>query len=117
MESAKIFLILALSFIGGVAYIAVTRDFSRAILATVGILGLASLFLGVPIGRKNPTALVHLLMVVCTTVALFAAIFWWYSRDQTAAVFALVAAPPAVVFSALTLRRQANPQDANRPPQ
>ena len=117
MESAKIFLILALSFIGGVVYIAVTRDFSRVILATVGILGLVSLVLGVLIGRKDPTAIVHLLMVLCTTVAIFAAIFWWYSRDRIAAVCALVAAPPAVVFSALTLRRQANPQDANRPPQ
>jgi hypothetical protein len=117
MESAKIFVILALSFAGGVVYMAVTHDFSRAILATVGILGLASLFLGVHIGRGNPTAIVHLLMVVCTTVALFAAIFWWYSRDQIAAVCALVATPPAVVFSALTLRRQANSQDANRPPQ
>jgi len=60
---------------------------------------------------------VHLLMVVCATVALFAGVFWWYSRDQIAAVCALVATPPAIVFSALTLRRQVKPQDANRPTQ
>lgn len=112
MESAKIFLILALSFVGGVVYIAVTRDLSPKTLAIVGILGLASLFLGVLIDREHPTAIVHLLMVVCTTVALFAAIFWWYSRDQLAAVFALVATPPAVVFCALTLRRRGNQRKA-----
>jgi hypothetical protein len=117
MESAKLCLVLSLSFVGGIVYIAVTRDFSPKTLGIVGILGLASLFLGVLIGRENPTAIVHLLMVVCTTVALFAAIYWWYSLDQIAAVVALVAAPPAVVFSALTLRRRANPRDANRPPQ
>ena len=96
---------------------AVTRDLSPRTLGIVGFLGLASLFLGILIGRENPNAIVHLLMVLCTTVAIFAAIYWWYSRDPIAAVVALVAAPPAVVFSALTLRRRGNPQDANRPPQ
>ncbi len=111
MEIAKIFLLLALSFVGGLFYIAVTHDLSPKTLAVVGILGLASLFLGF-LFRENPNAIVHLMMVFCTTVAIFAAIYWWYSRDQIAAVFALAAAPPAVVFSALTLRRMANRQKA-----
>jgi hypothetical protein len=112
METAKLFLVLSLSFVGGTVYLAVTRDLSPWTLGIVGLLGLASLFLGVLIGRENPTAIVHLLMVVCTTVALFAAIFWWYSRDRIAAVCALVAAPPAVVFSVLTLRRRAGQRKA-----
>lgn len=108
MEFEKIFLLLALSFVGGIVYMAVTHDVSPKTLGIVGFLGLASLLLGILIGRENPTAIVHLLMVLCATVAIFAAIYWWYSRDPVAAVFALVAGPPAVAFSALTLRRRAS---------
>ena len=108
MMSARIFLLLSLLFVGGVVYTAVTRDLSPATLAIVGFLGLASLLLGFLIGRENPTALVHLLMMICTTVTIFAAIFWWYSRNQASAVVAIATAPLAIVFSGLTLRRRAN---------
>lgn len=111
-EFAKIFLLLTLSFVGGLVYIAVTRDLSPRALVIVGALGLASLLLGFLIGRENPNAIVHLLMVAYATVAIFAAIYWWYSRDQVAAVFALAATPPAVIFSGLTLLRRGNRQKA-----
>lgn len=106
MESAKIFLLLTLGFVGGLAYIAVTHDDSPRTLGIVGFLGLASLVLGILIGRENPNAILHLLMVTFTAIAIFAGTFWWYSRDRISAMFALAATPPAIVFSALTLRRR-----------
>jgi hypothetical protein len=108
MESARIFLLLSFFFLGGLLYVAVTRDLSPMILAGVGFLGLASLFMGILIGRENPNGLVHLLLVIFATVAIFATVFWWYSKVPAAAVVALMTAPPALVFAGLSLRRQAN---------
>jgi len=108
MESARLFLLFSFSFLGGLLYVAATRDLSPMILAGVGFLGLASLFMGILIGRANPGGLVDLLLVIFATVAIFATIFWWYSKVPAAAVVALVAAPLAIVFAGLSLRRQAN---------